>query len=35
MVFPFALVFTYGFMLKKMRHAVVIFSVMLFHDEWG
>ena len=30
MVFPFALVFTYGLMLKKMRHAVVIYSVMLF-----
>ncbi len=29
LAFPFALVFTYGFMLKRMRHAVVIFSVML------
>jgi len=30
MVFPFALVLMYGRMLKKMRHALVIFSVMLF-----
>ena len=30
MIFPFALVFMYGRMLKKMRHAYVIFSVMLF-----
>jgi len=28
MVFPFALVFMYGRMLKRMRHSVVIFSVM-------
>jgi K+-transporting ATPase ATPase A chain len=30
MIFPFALVLMYGRMLKKMRHAYVIFSVMLF-----
>jgi K+-transporting ATPase ATPase A chain len=30
MIFPFALVIMYGRMLKKMRHAYVIFSVMLF-----
>ncbi len=29
MVFPFSLVLMYGRMLKKVRHAVVIFSVML------
>jgi K+-transporting ATPase ATPase A chain len=29
MIFPFALVLMYGRMLKKMRHAYVIFSVML------
>ncbi len=29
MVFPFALVFTYGVMLKRMRHALVIYGVML------
>jgi K+-transporting ATPase ATPase A chain len=30
MMFPFALVFMFGRMLKKMRHAYVVFSVMLF-----
>jgi K+-transporting ATPase ATPase A chain len=30
MIFPFALVIMYGRMLKKMRHAYVVFSVMLF-----
>jgi K+-transporting ATPase ATPase A chain len=30
MIFPFALVLMFGRMLKKMRHAYVIFSVMLF-----
>ncbi len=30
MIFPFALVLMYGRMLKKMRHALVIFCVMLF-----
>jgi K+-transporting ATPase ATPase A chain len=30
MIFPFALVLMYGRMLKKMRHAYVIFSVMIF-----
>jgi potassium-transporting ATPase potassium-binding subunit len=29
MIFPFALVFMYGRMLKRMRHGIVIFSVML------
>jgi K+-transporting ATPase ATPase A chain len=29
MMFPFALVFMYGRMLKKMRHSYVIFSVMI------
>src|SRR6266851_4683906 len=29
MIFPFALVLMYGHMLKRVRHAVVIFSVML------
>jgi len=29
MAFPFALVFTYGAMLKRMRHALVIYGVML------
>jgi len=30
MIFPFSLVFMFGRMLKKMRHAYVIFSVMIF-----
>ncbi len=30
MLFPFALVLMFGRMLKKMRHAYVIFSVMIF-----
>ncbi|HUI30770.1 MAG TPA: potassium-transporting ATPase subunit KdpA [Candidatus Acidoferrales bacterium] len=30
LLFPFSLVFMFGRMLKKMRHAYVIFSVMLF-----
>jgi len=30
MIFPFALVFMYGRMLKQMRHSLVIFMVMLF-----
>ena len=30
LVFPFALVFAYGVMLKRFKHAVVIFSVMMF-----
>ncbi|HVS34330.1 MAG TPA: potassium-transporting ATPase subunit KdpA [Gemmataceae bacterium] len=30
MAFPFALVFTYGKMLRRMKHAVVIYCVMLF-----
>ncbi len=30
LIFPFSLVLMYGRMLKKMRHAYVIFSVMLF-----
>ncbi len=30
MIFPFALVFMYGRMLKQMRHSYVIFGVMLF-----
>ena len=29
MIFPFALVLMFGRMLKRMRHALVIFSVML------
>ena len=29
MIFPFALVLMYGRMLRRMRHAYVIFSVML------
>jgi potassium-transporting ATPase potassium-binding subunit len=29
MIFPFALVFMYGRMLKRMRHSYVIFSVMM------
>ena len=29
MLFPFALVLMYGRMLKRMRHAVVIFAVMM------
>ncbi|MGD0283168.1 MAG: potassium-transporting ATPase subunit KdpA [Dissulfurispiraceae bacterium] len=30
MIFPFALVLMYGRMLKRIRHSLVIFSVMLF-----
>lgn len=30
LLFPFSLVLMYGRMLKRMRHAVVIFSVMMF-----
>jgi K+-transporting ATPase ATPase A chain len=30
MIFPFALVFMFGRMLKKMRHSYVIFGVMIF-----
>ena len=30
LIFPFSLVFMYGRMLKKMKHAYVIFSVMIF-----
>jgi len=30
MIFPFALVFTYGRMLNQIRHSIVIFLVMLF-----
>ena len=29
LIFPFALVLTYGRMLKKMRHAVVVYGVMM------
>jgi len=30
MIFPFALVFMYGRMLKQIRHSIVIFAVMIF-----